>query len=155
MIYDDDEDLIRRPYKMKERITLDKWDDTDFVFRFRVSKRSFRFVLSLIEDQLGNGQQRYIIYLYNFTFVLFVRAFVLICVPSPRYIQPTTQLLIALRFFALGSIQLSVADFAGVSTASVCRILKKVSGAIASISSQFIKMPATDEEMLESCKGLL
>ena len=57
-----------------------------------------------------------------------------------------TQLLIALRFYALGSMQISVADFAGVSVSSVCRILVRVSEAIARQRPNFVKMPESDAE---------
>lgn len=71
----------------------------------------------------------------------------------PRYIQPIAQLLIALRFYALGSIRLAIADFAGVSISSVCRILRRVSEAIGRMAPQFIRMPANDFELLEAAKA--
>lgn len=66
-----------------------------------------------------------------------------------RYIRPITQLLIAMRFFALGSMEITIADFAGVSITSVCRILKRVSYAIAHLRPRFVKMPCTEAELLE------
>nr|CAI5843093.1 unnamed protein product [Callosobruchus analis] len=41
----------------------------------------------------------------------------------------------------------SVADFTGVSIASACRIIKKVSGSIAELGEHYIKMPSTNEEL--------
>lgn len=68
-----------------------------------------------------------------------------------RYIRPIVQLLIALRFYALGSMQITVADFAGVcrARASVCCILVRVSDAIARERPNYVKMPQpqTEEEM--------
>lgn len=61
--------------------------------------------------------------------------------------MPNVQLLIALRFYALGSVQLAIADFSGVSLASVSRILLRVSVAIAEKAPLFIQMPQTEAEM--------
>lgn len=74
-------------------------------------------------------------------------AIVLFICSRPRYINPLSQLLIALRFLASGSMQIVVADFAGVCTSSVCRILRRTSEAIASRRAQFIRMPQTQEEI--------
>lgn len=63
--------------------------------------------------------------------------------------MPNVQLLIALRFYALGSTQLAVGDFSGVSIASVCRIISRVSDALARKAPLFIKMPQTEAEMRE------
>lgn len=57
-----------------------------------------------------------------------------------------TQLLIALRFYALGSMEVSIADFAGVSMASVSRIIFRVSDALARKRPEFVRMPETDQE---------
>lgn len=43
--------------------------------------------------------------------------------------------------------QKAVADFTGVSTSSACRIIKRVSNAIASLNVHYIKMPETNEAM--------
>lgn len=65
-----------------------------------------------------------------------------------RYILPITQLLIALRFYASGSMQITVADFAGVCCASVCHILKRATKAIVAHRHRFIKMPETQQERI-------
>ncbi|XP_055634319.1 putative nuclease HARBI1 [Toxorhynchites rutilus septentrionalis] len=56
-------------------------------------------------------------------------------------------LIIALRFYALGSVQIAVADFAGICISSVCRIIRRVSFALAQLRSRFIKMPKTQHEL--------
>lgn len=48
------------------------------------------------------------------------------------------QLLLALRFYALGTMLNSVADFAGVSLSSACRIVSDVSAAIARLYKKYI-----------------
>jgi methylthioribose-1-phosphate isomerase len=62
-------------------------------------------------------------------------------------IKPVTQLLLALRFYASRSMQKSVSDFTGVSTSSACRIIKRVSEAIASLRPNYVNMYETIEEM--------
>lgn len=71
---------------------------------------------------------------------------------SSREIRPITQLLIALRAYALGSFQLAVGDFAGVSQPSVCRIFRKVSVALTSKANEVIRMPQNGLEMLETSR---
>lgn len=113
----------RRQYKMMKRITVDDWDDFDFIFRFRISKATFHRVLEMVKPDLDYEN------------------------PRSRYILPNVQLLIALRFYALGSTQLAVGDFSGVSITSVCRIIARVSDALARKAPLFIKMPQTEAEM--------
>ena len=53
------------------------------------------------------------------------------------------QLAVALRFFATGHFQTTDGDLIGVLQPSVCRIIHKVSAAIARRRRRFIKFPAT------------
>lgn len=128
-VWNDDDDggrhlnRQRREYKMHERIHVECWDDYDFIRRFRISKNSFAQVLQLVKPDLDYTQER------------------------SRYITSSVQLLIALRFYALGSMQFAVADFAGVSVASVRRILLRVSEAIARHRRTFVRMPETEAEL--------
>lgn len=131
MVFDEESDegddennavmVCRREYKLFPRINLDCWDDVDFVHRFRLRKETVLVVLGKIKSALEFDEVR------------------------SRYIAPITQLLIALRFYALGSMQITVADFAGVCSASVCRILVRVSEAIAVHRADYVKMPETEE----------
>ncbi|KAJ8972804.1 hypothetical protein NQ317_005844 [Molorchus minor] len=61
-------------------------------------------------------------------------------------IEPAIKLLLTLRFFASGSMLLTVGDFVGISKASACVAAKQVSQAIASLANQYIKMPISPEE---------
>lgn len=56
------------------------------------------------------------------------------------------QLLLALRFYALGTMLLSVADFVGVSKSSASRIVYDVSSAIARLYDKYIFMQASTED---------
>lgn len=53
----------RREYKLMPRINMDKWDDTDFVNRFRLTKPTTAKVLAIIESRLQFYRERYIILL--------------------------------------------------------------------------------------------
>lgn len=62
-------------------------------------------------------------------------------------------MLIALRYYATGSHLLSIADFCGVHVSTACRIVQRVSRALAVSCSRYIKMPET-EEALQNSKRL-
>ena len=56
------------------------------------------------------------------------------------------QLLIALRFYATGTHQLVVGDTFAVSKPTVCRTVHRVTAAIASLRSKYVKFPTTMQE---------
>ncbi|KAK5645553.1 hypothetical protein RI129_001869 [Pyrocoelia pectoralis] len=56
-------------------------------------------------------------------------------------------LFVTLRFFATGSFLQVVGDFAGIDKSTACRIVNKVTRAIAVLHRTFIKMPSTEDEM--------
>lgn len=52
---------LRRPYLLRTRIDhLNKWDDLDFIARFRLSKRTFKFVLEMVQQEIATISQRQI-----------------------------------------------------------------------------------------------
>jgi len=53
------------------------------------------------------------------------------------------QLLIALRFYATGTHQLVVGDTFAISKPTVCRTVHRVTAAIASLRSKYVKFPTT------------
>jgi nuclease HARBI1 len=59
-------------------------------------------------------------------------------------LTPMHQVLLTLRFYALGTMLISVADMFGVSISSTSRTVKNVSYAIAGLSGSFIKIPVDD-----------
>jgi nuclease HARBI1 len=61
-------------------------------------------------------------------------------------ITPINQLLIALRFYATGTFQLVVGDTFAVCKATVCRIVHKVTEAIAGLRIKYVKFPTTPQE---------
>ncbi|GFX83872.1 putative nuclease HARBI1 [Trichonephila clavipes] len=60
--------------------------------------------------------------------------------------QPVEQVLIALRFYAVACMQLAIADLFDVSQPTVCRVVHRVSEAIASLLPDFIHLPVNREE---------
>lgn len=150
---DEQRDLLRRErrqYKMTKRISLEKWDDIDFAFRFRLSKHTFGFVLSLIENQLEHVQPRYIIYCSAFRFRLMVILF------SQPTIHTTSSPIIdraSLFCSRIDPIE-RCGFFWCFSRFSVPHIGKSCRGNC--IDHAAIRKNAdTDEEMPEACKDLL
>lgn len=62
-------------------------------------------------------------------------------------ISPENQVLLTLRFYALGTIYQAVGDFVGVSTATAGRIIPSVTHEIAKMRKDIIRMPSTQEEI--------
>jgi hypothetical protein len=102
----------------------------------------FRIELGLL--QTGKLQILFIFVLSKFYFIYY----------RGGSIKPVTQLLLALRFYASGSMQRTVSDFTGVSTSSGCRIIKRVSEAIASLRPNYINMYENVEEMNRSAEKM-
>ncbi|KAK4876120.1 hypothetical protein RN001_012542 [Aquatica leii] len=62
-------------------------------------------------------------------------------------VSPRNQLLLALRFYAIGNMLIAVSDFSGVHKTTVCQIIKRVTTAIASLTATYIIMPRNEQEM--------
>lgn len=50
--------MERRQYKMQPRIDMSKWDDDDFLRRFRLRKGTVALVLEMIEPKLKYSRER-------------------------------------------------------------------------------------------------
>ncbi|KAG0726532.1 putative nuclease HARBI1 [Chionoecetes opilio] len=61
-------------------------------------------------------------------------------------VSPSLQLLVGLRYLATGNFQLTLADTADMSQASVSRCLKMVVHAIAEVAPRYIRFPTPAEE---------
>ena len=61
-----------------------------------------------------------------------------------NFISTILQIAVALRFYATGHFQITDDDLIGILQPSVCRIIERVSQAIAKRKSQFIKFPTAD-----------
>lgn len=60
------------------------------------------------------------------------------------------QLLMALRFYALGTMMISAGDFCGIHKSTACKIIHRVTDAIARQAVDFIRLPQTEEEIAKS-----
>lgn len=63
-------------------------------------------------------------------------------------VKPIDQVLTTLQYYASGSFMRCVGDMAGLHKSTVCRIIQRVTRAIAKLRPQYINMPATDEDRL-------
>lgn len=61
-------------------------------------------------------------------------------------VSPLNQLLITLRYYATGTFQLVVGDTFNVHKSTVCRIVHRVTAAIARLRPKYVRFPATREE---------
>ncbi|GFX50844.1 nuclease HARBI1 [Trichonephila clavipes] len=93
--------------------------------RFRLTKESVAELTLLIEDKLESKT------------------------PCNNALKRVKQVLIALRFYAVAYMQLAIADLFNVSQPTVCRVVHRVSEAIASLLPDFIHLPVNREECKE------
>ena len=93
----------------------------EFRMRFRFSKPAFEHILELVRDVLEHESKR------------------------NNAVSAELQLLIALRFFATGSFQMTLADVFGIHQTTVSRIVYRVSRAIAALRRTYIKFPNQEE----------
>lgn len=61
---------------------------------------------------------------------------------------PLQQLLLTLRFYATGTFYITIGDFGGLHNSTLCKIVKRVTEAIASMRQNFISLPKSRVEIL-------
>ncbi|CAB3241139.1 unnamed protein product [Arctia plantaginis] len=93
---------------------MTKLNDYEFAYRFRLNKSAVNQLINWIQPYLSVTSKR------------------------NHGISTLHQILLALRFYALGTMLVSVPDFIGVSIASASRIVSDVSKAIARLYSNFV-----------------
>ncbi|GFX31806.1 putative nuclease HARBI1 [Trichonephila clavipes] len=93
---------------------FEELDDYEFQRRFQLTKQSVAELTLLIEEKLESK------------------------IPCNNALNPVEQVLIALRFYAVSCMQLAIADLFDVSQPTVCRVVHRVSEAIASLLPDFI-----------------
>lgn len=129
---------------------FEEYDDVDFFVRFRLTKRTVELVLHQIENLIKLPTNRYIFFHYQHiedAYLLFIHNFF-----RGGCILPRTQLLLTLRFFATGSMLITMGDFMGVSKSSASRIIKRVSAALVTLCPDYIKMYNNEAEMQRSAE---
>lgn len=121
---------VKKKYNIRHRVNpMDIYDEKEFRRRFRLSKDSVRYLYDLIGKDLEPLVTR-----AKFT------------------ITGLNKILITLRYYATASFQMVGADLFGVSEASICKIIPEVSDKIAALSTRFIQMPSTSEEIQKAKK---
>ncbi|CAI6375872.1 unnamed protein product [Macrosiphum euphorbiae] len=118
------EPQVRRPRVFKERRNyLLTMNNEEFKKRFRLSKNAVVHIIDQIRDKIAHRTDR------------------------NNAVSPENQVLLTLRFYALGTIYQAVGDFVGVSTATAGRIIPRVTHEIAKMRKDIIRMPSTQEEI--------
>ncbi|XP_047021240.1 putative nuclease HARBI1 isoform X2 [Helicoverpa zea] len=106
-----------------------EFSDSEFTFRFRLNKSSVNELLVKILPNLRVKSSR------NYG------------------VSPLHQLLLTLRFYALGTMLISVADFVGVSKATASRIVSDVSRAIAGLYPEYVKVLENTQHAFHAIAG--
>ena len=106
-----------RNRRRKYRFDYENYDEEQFRSRFRLMKDGCRTLLDMLRHNLSAHNER------------------------GRPIPANIQLLLTLRFYAMGTFQLACGDLCDISQPSASRILKRVSGAIARLKNQYIVFP--------------
>lgn len=101
---------------------FNEFSEAEFKMRYRVSKPVVLYLVTLIGDSIKPHTLR------------------------SKSISALQQILLTISFFATGAFQITVADRIRLHKSTACRIIKKVSAAIAQLRPQFVKMPRTEEE---------
>ena len=121
--------FLRRERLFRDRYDpFDFYDDSEFKKRFRFTKVTTRYIITLIEmdERITRHTRR------------------------NAALPPYQQVLLCLRFYATGSFQITVGDFLNIHQSTVSKIIKHVSIAIAIRRNRFIFMPRNRNEILET-----
>ena len=102
--------------------------ETELRARYRFGSESIHYITNLIRDDLLRKTRR------------------------NHSLDPSIQVLIALRFFASGSFLQTIGDTFGVDKSTVSRVVRDVCTALAGKQSQFIKWPSNDEKQVSKIK---
>jgi len=102
---------------------IEKYEDPQFHSRFHMSKATALYITDLIKVDLCAGRKRGV------------------------HIPPILKFLIAQRYLCTNSFQLVIGDLSGVNLPqrSVCRIVKRVTKAVAKLRNNFIRWPSEQE----------
>ncbi|CAG4929181.1 unnamed protein product [Colias eurytheme] len=127
---DDDEEIIEfiaRPITARQLFPrsdlFNTLSDEKFVRRFRLTKATTIILLERIEQSLKYRIDR------------------------ATAVTPMNQLLCALRFYATGSQLIICGDMIGVHESTACRIVHRVTHAIASLRHMYITYPTSEDEL--------
>lgn len=114
---------LLRKRTIKDRSNpIEEYDDIQFFRRFRFSRESVFMILEEVKDKLTFQSLR------------------------NSAVPPLLQLLIALRFYATGSFQMTDGDLFGVHQSTAGRIVHRVSTAISELRPKYITFPSEEEQ---------
>ncbi len=98
----------RRERVFRDHINpLDRYDDTDFKARYRLSRQAVIDVIDMLEDDLATHSNCH------------------------TTVSPAIRVLVTLRCYATGSYQRTSGDLHGISASATCNIIHQVSRALA------------------------
>ena len=115
-----------RTFRLSQHSFIDEYTDDELRVRYRFGRESILFITDLLACYLRRDTRR------------------------NHALQPLTQVLIALRFYASGSFIQVVGDTIGVDKSTVSRLVTKVSRALVARRNRFVKWPSTNAEFTVS-----
>lgn len=124
LLYINNARALRRERVFRDRLNpLDSYSDKKMHKYYRFTRNGVLHVLDLLTPHLHPATDR------------------------SHSIDATTQVFVALRYFATGCFYSTTSEHHGVSDASVCRIVHRVANLLVGLKDQHIKWPATQEEV--------
>lgn len=112
----------RKTYKIRAN-PMEDLNDDEFFKNYRFSKQRVQYIIELVRGDIEPISTK------------------------GGSISPEVQTFITLRYYAKGMYQQDLADIHGVSRATVCRCIKKVSFALVRKRANFIKFPPQLEDV--------
>lgn len=138
--------VVRRPYRTFERSIVADFDDVDFYKYFRLRKNAFWRLHGMVCDAIGGDARRYVVCLFRFIFVFLFLLRVYFY--SSRELTAENKLLGVLRLLACGNFQQTAGDYIGISQPTMSRMLPGVCDAILHYFQDIVHMPRTQRECL-------
>ena len=105
---------------------VDEFTNEELRHRYRFGSESIHFITDLLAPDLRRETRR------------------------NHALDPTTQVLVALRFYASGSFLQVVGDTVGLDKSTISRVITRVSQALVARQNDFIKWPTTNGELAAS-----
>ena len=118
---------LRQPLQRRERVfrdrfnPLEEYDDVELFQRFRFRRVDIHHIANLLREELQFGYNR------------------------KGSLSPEMQVLIALRFYATGSLQIVVGDTVHVDKSTVSRTIHRVTEAMCARARQHIRIPSQQQ----------
>ncbi|XP_071843463.1 putative nuclease HARBI1 [Apostichopus japonicus] len=121
---------LRRERIFRDRnYPLDNFNDEDMHERYRFTRRGLMRLMDLLAAGLNHPTKR------------------------SHAIDGRLQICIALRFYATGTVHTGHGDHHGVSKASACRIVRRVSSHLIRMKGDVIRFPTTPQEVMATQRG--